>query len=86
MTNEEILDSMGLCPAGGANNIVLRAMDAARKDEAESFAVWIIKEGWLCGPGTYWVHKYEIDENKRYTISELYQRFKIETNGNRVSI
>ena len=57
MSNEEILDSLNLVSAGGPNNIVIRAMEAARKDEAENILKWV--EGYS-GSLFNWKQLYQI--------------------------
>ena len=82
MSNEEILDSLNLVSAGGPNNIVIRVMEATRKDEAEKlngdFIIWVVENKWEYDVGEHkWFNNYirEVSGVKA-THKELYQIFR----------
>lgn len=92
MSNEEILKSHFLTKANYAGSDhgswftvenIESAMEAARKDEAESFAEWIMKNYYETdddGMWYKWLMRSKL-KDKAYTTAELYQIFKTQSNG-----
>lgn len=85
MSNEEIYEKAFFSTEVPPQNtferrVALTAMEAARKDEAERFAGWILAKAYTnYDSGCWYLH--ESMSGETYTTSELYQIFKTQTNG-----
>lgn len=80
MTNEEILEKLNHKDGLIKTVEIHKAMEAARKDEAERFAGWILAKAYTnYDSGCWYLH--ESMSGETYTTSELYQIFKTQTNG-----
>ena len=83
MTNEEILEKLNHKDGLIKTVEIHKAMEAARKDEAERFAEWVMKNYYETDDDGMW-YKWLMrskSEDPDYTTSELYQIFKTQSNG-----
>ena len=86
MSNEEIYEKAFFSTEVPPQNtferrVALTAMEAARKDEAERFAEWVMKNYYETDDDGMW-YKWLMrskSEDPTYTTSELYQIFKTQT-------